>query len=459
MNRVTHKQNRLRKLPEIGRCMAICGIMCVCNLGYGDSARSLSYLEYKSRAMNSLQIEFDRVVKPMEREAAVKEFRQRLALLDEVTVRIARRLRSVNLKYASQMLDGIVSLPSEKKLDVMKASYVDSRGLMEEYAGRFTSQLPTPSVDTAGLDVLRKYYNARFQTARDYIWQYCRVPSALDASGRTDIAELYLVLSFLHVPDHAWQVANIQELPVWLRQTWLLKPFEEYALAIERPCTALEFARFKRQSSWNRDKAIDYFLKNAELLSNATSYRQAIACAKAALSEANRAQSEEKCMKARFILAEASNNVGSPRLAASAMEEALRVHAQSPDWARAAMLRLKYLYKAKQYKSMIKDGLTYKQDDRSKTFLPQITYLLWVAARQEGQSNKAQDIQEEFIGQFPDNPLCADMYFAAAMTALAQGDYDEATRCLEIIEYRFADSRVSKKAKTIQEKLATGTSR
>ena len=47
----------------------------------------------------------------------------------------------------------------------------------------------------------------------------------------------------------------------------------------------------------------------------------------------------------------------------------------------------------------------------------------------------------------------ADIYFASAMTALAASDYDQALRMIEIIEYRYPQSRIINKVKQIKQRL------
>ena len=45
------------------------------------------------------------------------------------------------------------------------------------------------------------------------------------------------------------------------------------------------------------------------------------------------------------------------------------------------------------------------------------------------------------------------MYFASAMTAMASGDYEEADRLLEIVEYNYPSSRILQRVKGIRNRL------
>ena len=62
-------------------------------------------------------------------------------------------------------------------------------------------------------------------------------------------------------------------------------------------------------------------------------------------------------------------------------------------------------------------------------------------------------IEKQFLNRFPKHPLGADMHFASAMTALAGGNYAEALRRLEIVEYRYPKSRLIGKVKKMRQRL------
>ena len=117
------------------------------------------------------------------------------------------------------------------------------------------------------------------------------------------------------------------------------------------------------------------------------------------------------------------------------------------------MLTLKYLYEAKQFDQVAKESAKYRADTRSEAYLPQILYISWVTHRREGNAETAEKLQEMFLKKFPQHPLGADMHFSSAMSALANGNYAEALRLLEIVEYRYPKSRIASKVKKLQERL------
>ena len=65
----------------------------------------------------------------------------------------------------------------------------------------------------------------------------------------------------------------------------------------------------------------------------------------------------------------------------------------------------------------------------------------------------AQALKQQFLERYSKNPLGVDMYFASAMTAMASGDYEEADRLLEIVEYNYPSSRILQRVKGIRNRL------
>src|SRR4051794_39939276 len=114
------------------------------------------------------------------------------------------------------------------------------------------------------------------------------------------------------------------------------------------------------------------------------------------------------------------------------------------------MLRLKYLYVAHRFRDAAREAATYDADKRCKPYLPQILYLEWLTLRRLDRASDAKRAQATFFERFPENPLGADMYFADAMTAVAASDYDEALRQLEMIEARYATSKLIPRVKEIR---------
>ena len=125
----------------------------------------------------------------------------------------------------------------------------------------------------------------------------------------------------------------------------------------------------------------------------------------------------------------------------------------SADRGKGVLMRLKYLYEAKQFDTLIQEAPAYESDDLCKPYLPQIFYLRWVSYRQLNQPQDAQKIQDAFLTRFPEHPLGADMHFASAVTALAASNYPEAQRLLDIIPYRYPQSKLLPKVKDMQKRL------
>jgi tetratricopeptide (TPR) repeat protein len=182
-------------------------------------------------------------------------------------------------------------------------------------------------------------------------------------------------------------------------------------------------------------------------------YHAGIHCLKVGIELAEQEKREEQAIDLHLQLADVLNNAGHAPLAAEEIKQTLDKYVKSSEYGKVATLRLKYLYEAGQFDKILEEAPTYQADERCKPYLPQIIYISWVAHRRENKLAEADKLQKDFLEKFPEHPLAADLYFAAAMTALAKSDYEEASRLLEIIQYRYPKSKIIDKAKQIQERL------
>jgi hypothetical protein len=116
--------------------------------------------------------------------------------------------------------------------------------------------------------------------------------------------------------------------------------------------------------------------------------------------------------------------------------------------------RLSQYYRAELYDRV----LTQVQEERDKPenaeYRPQILYIQWVASRRMDRMAEGSAVQQEFLKQYPDHWLAADMHFADAMSLLANSDYPAASEKLAMIQTKWPDAKVAVKAKEIREKLA-----
>ncbi len=276
------------------------------------------------------------------------------------------------------------------------------------------------------LETLREYYDAAVRAASGYVAECGRPTAALDRSAAAEIVPLCLVMPFLHLPDPDFSAAEIECLPAWLRQCENLAVAEDFCLRIHRPSSAYGLALCRPAEGTNGQKVKpqyhQYLSASASRMVKAREYHAAIFCLRKAIESAEAGADPAASVAVRYQLAELLDEVGHAQLAAEEMKQALQRNAGDVESARAAMLRLKYLYKGNCFAQILEEAPRCRKDQRCRPYLPQILYILWVTNRREGRTEEAESLSKEFLEEFPAQPLGADLHFASAMSALAAGD-------------------------------------
>jgi tetratricopeptide (TPR) repeat protein len=411
----------------------------------------------KREALSPLEPQMQHIRDTYKDDPAFKMFLERLNLIDKVGALLMQNFQSTK----SSTLDDVLSRsfkvsqkPSDKGPGTTLMSASD---VIAEYKDVFAAGLPFPPVTKDELNCLRKYYDATSRAVGNYIADHGRVIAAIDKERAPSILYLCLVMSFLHVGDENWSQADVQSLRDWMKDSKNLRSIEDFSFQVRRPFTAYQVALFARQQGGKKPtdelSYADYLKEAAARLTGNRDYQGAMVCLKAAIEQKQAAGPSEDIVALRFALADVLSKTGHGAMSADEVKTILDGRPDSPDWGKAAMLRLKYLYEAGLFDKVAEETPKFREDKRCEKYLPQIIYIAWVTHRRENRPEEAQKLQDTFLKQYPKHPLCADMYFASAMTALAASNYDEALRQLEIIEYRYSTSAVSTKAKQVRERL------
>jgi len=344
------------------------------------------------------------------------------------------------------------------KNQTAKMNYLNALEVLAEYQDAFAQGLPRPDVPETTIKTLLGYYAASVRVAGNYIAERGRLVAAIDPRDTADILQLCLVMPFLHIPDLNWTDQNIRDLPEWMKTSENLSHLENFSLRVQRTNTAYQFMLFRLKLNKTDSLTIpvypDYLLEAATRLITAREYHAGIYCIKSGISLAEDEKQQETAITLRFQLADLLGTIGHHPLAVQEMKEILNRYPKSDSYAKAAMLYMKYLYESHQYVKILQEASAFQSDPRCKPYLPQILYISWVAHRHEDHVEDANKLQKIFLEKYPDHLLAADMYFASAMMALAASDYEEASRLLELIEYRYPTARVMTKVKDIQKRLA-----
>jgi tetratricopeptide (TPR) repeat protein len=415
----------------------------------------VDFIRHKRAALAALDPQRSRITAKYEDDWRLRQFFDRVALIDEVSELLIERFASVRSTSFDDLLEGVMDRPQSASRGV--ASTMSASEILAQYAARFAEPLPTPSVTDEELGFLRHYYDACAKVAGQYIAARGEIVLAVGEESAADVLELSVVVPFLHISDQDWASEDVDELPSWMTTPENLAALETFAIRVRRPRTAFRFAEWRR-SKHAPDSSPplslgSYLTEMARRMMDSQEYHAGIQCLKVAIENTDGQPEVADEVDLRFQLAKVYEKIGHASLAAGQMREVTQCHPKTPSWGKAAMLRLKYLYEAGLFTRIIEEAPVYQADQRCEPYLPQILYIAWVTHRREDRTEQAEKLQRKFLDRFSDHPLGADMYFASAMGALARSDYAEALRLLEVVEYRYPKSRLMKKIKQIQDRL------
>jgi tetratricopeptide (TPR) repeat protein len=429
---------------------------CPIVLGIISSASGVdmaSYETYRQKKLAPMSAEFTRICEANAGDDAMREFKERIAEIDEVATLVVTRLHAKKAEVIAGILAGAPNAPKGRAPTASEEEPGGSWSIYEKYKDRFRRPLPTPTICERDTQFLRRYYNAALVVAGQYVAQQGKTVAALNAQMASEVVELYIVLPFLQTLDERWPGTWIETAPDWMRTKSAAKTLEDLALKLGRPLTALAFARQRDSALREPGAGCDYLIGKADALTKRGEPSAGIAVHRVAIAMADQAGGQDKAVDARIKLAASYRKMGHPPLAASMIEEALRKYPKASNWGKAALVRLMYLCEGKEYAQVIEMASRCEDDRRCKPYAAHILYVAWVAARRANRKPDAHKIQERFLKTFPKHPLCADMYYDCAMAALARRDPKEALRLLDIIEYRFPKSSIMRKVKSIRPQI------
>lgn len=428
-------------------------------LGFTGSASPAEKMEdftaYQHQKLSKHEERFAEIRTNHPDDLSLEKFCQRLSLIEEVTRCLIQQFEAAKSSSLTDLLgDMVPGSPSSSVSSRTAATMMPAREIVRFYQESFQESLPLPDLPEAEIQILRDYYAAAAQAAGSYIAERGQAVIIMPDQNGREVMELCLVIPFLHVPDADWSKQQIQQLPQAMQGPSYWQMMEEFALSLQRPFTAYFFALQQRGPDQNIDY-LSYLQATAEKLIHTQGYYPALCCLREGIAQAdqNENQTFPVAITLHFRYAEVLNQIGHAQLAAEEMKTFLNRYPDHSNYGKAAMLRVKYLYEAGLYAEILQEGSSYLSQENCQTYLPQILYICWVTSRRENQQETTEEYQEKFLEQFPEHPLGADMYFASAMSALAASDYPEAERLLEIIEYRYPQSKILGKAKEIQERI------
>lgn len=388
----------------------------------------------------------------------VKVLADRFARIEELAVTIANECSSQQSAAMDDMLNDVLL---EDDFSVAKPAAPNSntkrqrraRDIYDQFKSSMHAEIPALDANRADAIALQQYLQQTWAVACEYVQQDRSLINTLDAQSRRRVLELFLVAPLLQTRDLQWTVKQVESLPEWMRANTESAIFEEFTLTLGRPLTALRFHQYSQGKPGSVKEVCGYLAEQSVSLQGRQMYLPARDCLQAAMKIAAASKEVDQGFDLAISLARLYADIGHSPMAAGTLQSALDRYPKATSWGRGALLRLKYLYNADNNAALLADAPKYRDDPRCTAYLPQIMYVQWVTMRREGKTEAASSVKDEFLANYAESVLAADMHFASAMQTLAAGEYDKANRLLDIVRYRYPTSRVAEKARSIQDRI------
>jgi len=388
---------------------------------------------------------FRAVVAEHEGNAVVEKFALRAALTDEL---------------CEILLDSMpAKRPEQSGSAVAASSHGDASAsalrVLNDHKGVFVFDVVQRSVENKALSVLSRHCDFVAAEAQRRLVRRARQLVEAGDAQHGEVIALCLVIPFLCTKDESWTAASTDMLPEWIKQADHLDHAEWFALRAERPLTAYALSASKITASGSViAPLVSYLTAASRRLVRAGEFAGGIGCLRAGVSTFERRGAFREAAALRFQLVEVFEQMGQAVVAAKEMKEVLDGPYEDEDWSKAAVLRLKLLFRTLEYDKVVKEADMYIATLRAEAALPSLCYVKWLALVRIGETQGALETRTVFLERFPEHPLAADIHFAIAMEDLSTGEYDAALARLEgIIEY-FPQARSASRSKEIIERLS-----
>lgn len=380
---------------------------------------------------------------------SLASFESRMELVNQLGQDILAAFEAHRSSALQDLLVDVVGGPAPVAQPVDVPAAPTATQLIRQYARQFESPIAVGDLSEEERKDFSSAYTAAVAAVIERVAERGKSVAAADPEQAMHAMALSLVLPLLHVPDAAWTAEDVQSLPEWVLAEANLAELEDFALRAHRPLTAYVLA-VEAGGEW--EDRTQYLRETSDRLLRLSRFDEAVRCLGSA-SELTQMRGELDPW-AEVVMEEAQvlSDIGRPADAAEVMRPLLEV--DSPEvFGRAAMLRLKYLHEAGDYPGVLSESPAYQKREAGGQYLPQILYITWVAARRDGSEAMAERAKNSFLEFYPDHALAADFYFADAVEALGRSDYDEASRILEYVAYRFPESRLTSRVEQLRARL------
>ncbi|MEM1330087.1 MAG: hypothetical protein AAGG07_05965 [Planctomycetota bacterium] len=376
---------------------------------------------------------------------SVRSFLRRIDLFGEITSEIESALELARSDALMDLLDdtGRDGTPGVPARVAPVADDVDAVDLYLRFSPLFAEGIDPSGLSEREASVLAREYGDRVRAAQTRLFERARSVAIATPEQAGDAAALTLVPLMLHVPDAVWGRQTTEELPAWIGDAENLRRLERFAHRVGRPRTAFAFA-----SGADFDQGMSRYLRDYSVeFIRARRFDEALACldALAAL---------DAGVGPVFDAAQLEADIGRADNAARRMRALMQSGSDSV-YQRAAPRAIRYAFKAGDDQAVLDLLESLALSRMRSSDEATCVYIAWSSARRLRRADEVRQLSQRFHSSFPSHVLGAEIHFVNAMNSVTSGDYGEALRLFEYIEYRYPGSRLIPRVAELRDKLSS----
>ena len=313
----------------------------------------------------------------------------------------------------------------------------------------FSHELRIQEVSATEAKFLSKYYDLRIQSWIEKVADIT-AQASVTASESSALSHYSFVLPLLYLSEDnsAW------DEPVFLLAVMGMDNLDVMSdfclLRVERPRTAKAVAEYKAKSEGNSFSLIEWSLTaSARCVEN---NRPDIAekLLSAAIDSLN---DNDKVVELRLKIAENYGKCGNDARAVRLCAQIVKDFPHNPLYGKVTCSYFAYLARQSKAQEILAEIDSALESQQCQRHLSQLMYLKWWALRKTEQQHLANQIGEQLISNYAENPCVAPVLLAQATDALSNQYHEQCRKLLVQLTKNFPQTNSAKQAEKILTRL------
>jgi len=419
-----------------------------------------SYLEYeqltqdkhKASAMRVGHDLFQSLASKYPENAGLHDLQKRLEAAYNLVELITQSLESRRKKILVDIsdLDILPELPPVRVDEEESAHLLPSaEHLYFTNLPSFSHKLRIQEVPATEAKFLSKYYDLRMQSWIEKVVDIT-ARASVTASESSALSHYSFVLPLLYLSEDnsAWNEPDFLLPIIGIDNLDTMSDF--CLLRVERPRTALAIAKYKAKSEGSSFSLLDWSLAaSGRCVEN---NRPDIA--EKLLSAAIDSLSDnDKVAELRLKIAENYGKCGDDVRAAKLCAQIAKDFPNNSLYGKVMCSYFAYLTRQSKAQEILAEIDSALESQQCQRHLSQLMYLKWWALRKTDQQHLANQIGEQLISNYAENPCVAPVLLAQATDALSNQRYDRCRKLLVQLTKNFPQTNSAKQAEKILTRL------